>query len=290
MEYDKKPLSSPEPTAQWGAKNSVFIDLFNIPEYRLQLYKALHPEDTKTTEKDIELITLNPVLLNMMYNDLGMLVKDRLLIFVEAQSTWSINILLRILMYTANTYHDYITERQMNVYGRKKLRVPSPEFYVIYTGDKKLDKDVLSLREDFFCDPKAQLDLYVKVIHTENKDDIIGQYIIFAHVYDEQIKIHGRNRIAAENAIRICQDNGILKEYLKSRQKEVITMMITLFDQDYVLKAYIKDEKRESEIKGLIEAYQELGASCEEAASRIEKKYNLDKEEAEEYLEEYWQK
>ncbi len=52
------------------------------------------------------------------------------------------------------------------------------------------------------------IDLKAKIIYAENKKDIIGQYIIFCHVFDEQRKIHGRNKSAVENTIRICQNEG----------------------------------------------------------------------------------
>lgn len=44
-------LDDNEPTTKWVAKASVFTDLFSDPTYTLQLYQALHPDDTTTTEK-----------------------------------------------------------------------------------------------------------------------------------------------------------------------------------------------------------------------------------------------
>ncbi|MBQ3396638.1 MAG: hypothetical protein IJG55_10015, partial [Synergistaceae bacterium] len=229
-----------------GAKNTVFLDLFSIPKYRLQMIQTLHPEMTDIKEEDIKLVTLNHVMINGLYNDLTLLVRDKLIIFVEAQSTWSINIILRILLYLAATYRDYIFEQGLNIYGSKTLIIPEPEFYVIYTGSRKIKRDIISLRQDFWHNPTAKLDLIVRVINSENKYDIVGQYIIFSHVFDEQVKIHGRKEIAIENAIRICQDSGVLKEYLESRKKEVMNIMTLLFDQDYADEI----QRRECEERG----------------------------------------
>ena len=192
-----------EVKSKWDAKNTVFIDLFHIPEYRLQLFQALHPEMTDVTVEDITPVTLNPVILNLSYNDLGMLVRGKLLIFVEAQSTWSINILIRILLYLAMTYQNYITDNKLYVYGSKKLEMPEPEFYVIFTGHRKFEKDTISLKEDFWNNPEAKVDLTAKVIYAENKADIIGQYIIFSHVLDRQIQKFGRTKTVVEETIRI---------------------------------------------------------------------------------------
>ena len=42
-----------------------------------------------------------------MYNDLGFSVKDKIFILTEAQTTWSVNIVIRMFMYLAETYHAY---------------------------------------------------------------------------------------------------------------------------------------------------------------------------------------
>ena len=78
-------------TVKRKAKDSVFTDLFSKPKYLLQLYRALHPEDRDVTEKSIKNVTIKNILLNQGYNDLGFQVGDRLVVLVEAQSTWTVN-------------------------------------------------------------------------------------------------------------------------------------------------------------------------------------------------------
>ena len=303
-----------------GSKDTVFLNLFSIPKYQLQMIQTLHPEMSGLKEDDIKLVTLNHVLINGVYNDLALLVRDKLIIFAEAQSTWSINILVRILMYLSYTYHDYIIENGLNVYGSKKILVPEPEFYVIYTGKRKISKDIISLRQDFWHNPNAKVDILVRVIHSENKNDIIGQYIIFSHVFDEQVKIHGRTMEAAENTMRICQDNDVLREYLESRKKEVITIMMVLFDQEYATEKYgderekkgkkigekegekrgrkigeIEGEKKGKKI-GRIEGAMEntvrmcrrFGATIEEAINMLAKDFGLTAENAAQYVNKLW--
>ena len=64
-------LAAPEEKLNRNIKDSVFCDLFSRPEYLLQLYRALHPEDTETGMEDITLVTLSRVVAKAMYNDLG---------------------------------------------------------------------------------------------------------------------------------------------------------------------------------------------------------------------------
>ena len=72
-----------------NVKAGVFTDLFEDKRYLLLLYKALHPEDASATEAYLTNVTCRSVLANTLYNDLGFFVRNKLVILVEAQSTWS---------------------------------------------------------------------------------------------------------------------------------------------------------------------------------------------------------
>ncbi len=94
--------------AKRTAKNSVFLDLFQDKKNLLKLYKTLHPEDEDATEETLDIVTIDNVLTDNLYNDLGIMVgNNRLLLLLEAQSLWSVNILIRILLYLAQSYHEY---------------------------------------------------------------------------------------------------------------------------------------------------------------------------------------
>ena len=76
-------------TIKRNIKDSVFTHLFQEPKYIVELYKALHPEVNNITEEDIEIVTIENVLSDGIYNDLGFLVNNSLIVLAEAQSTWS---------------------------------------------------------------------------------------------------------------------------------------------------------------------------------------------------------
>ena len=193
-----------------NAKDSVFCDLFEDPKYLLQLYQSLHPEDTEVTVNQISNVTLKNVLLDQMYNDLGFVVGSRLLVLVEAQSTWSVNIAVRALMYLANTWQEYIEEKELNIYGSKKISLPRPELYVVYTGDRKEHPEWIDLSEEFFAGQDPFVNVKVKVLYGDEKHDIISQYVTFTKVYNEQVKLLGRTKEAVLETIRICKQQNIL--------------------------------------------------------------------------------
>ena len=220
---------------KFAGKDTVFRDIFSIKKYLYQMYQALHPEDTTIEQNDLDIVTLQSILLNGVYNDLGFLVRgSQLMILVEAQSTWSPNIIIRALMYLMNTYQDYFSQHKIMLYGNGKASMPKPELYVIYTGDRGSHPDVLSLQEEFFSDTDCCIEAKVKVLYLGDGHDIINQYIGFCRVFNEQIALHGRTPEAAEEIIRICCDRNLLKEYLTERKREVERIMLTLFDQEYV--------------------------------------------------------
>ena len=223
-------------------KDSVFTNLFQDKKYLLQLYQALHPEDSGVTEDDIKDITIKHILVDADYNDLGFSIGDRLVILVESQSSWTVNIIIRALMYLIQTYHDYFKRTRQNLYGSKKVNMPKPEMYVIFTGEKPENPpDVVTLSKDFFDGEKIAIDAEVKVLYQEDDSNIIGEYIIFCKVYNEQRKRYGQTKEAILETIRICKDRNILKEYLESREQEVVDIMMTLFDDEEIWEAYAKD-------------------------------------------------
>ena len=229
------------------AKDSVFTNLFTIPKYRYQLFKELHPEVKGITEDDIEIVTLEHVLMNNEYNDLGLLAGDHFLILAEAQSTWSVNILIRFLLYLASTYKDYIEAKEISLYGTKKAVIPKPELYLIYSGNKGKKPEVLSFTKEFFGGYESAVEIKAKVIYGDNKKhDMISQYIAYCRVLDMQVKKFGRTKKAIEETIGICSDKDILKEYLENHRKEVVDIMTQLYDREREMKLYVKEREQEA--------------------------------------------
>ena len=269
-------------------KDSVFRNLFSQKEYLLQLYQALHPEDKNATKADLEYVTLQNIMINADYNDLGFLIGNRLMILAEAQSTWCVNIIVRCVMYLAQTWKDYFIRTKQSVYSTTALNFPEPELYVIYTGNEVIEKKVLRFSEEFFNGEGCAIDVKVKIIYDGKDNDIISQYVAFTKVYDEQVKLYGRTREAVTNTINICKDRDVLKEYLESREKEVVDMMMTLFDEEQVMRAYVESEKKEAAVISAIEMCQEIGLPISETIKKIAGKYKLEENDAETRVQKYW--
>ena len=274
MDQEVKNISSdaekkPEQVAKYTAKDSVFTSLFREPKYLLQLYQALHPEDHEATEDSIKNVTITNVLLDQYYNDVGFQIGEKIVILVEQQSSWSINIVVRCLLYLAQTYQEYFESTKQNVYGSKKLELPKPEMYVIFTGNRKTRPEYLYLSKEFFGGDDSVLDVKVKMIYDGKEGDIINQYVTFTKIYNEQVKLHGRTREAVLETIRICKDQNVLGEYLSGREKEVVDIMMTLFNEEYILKTYVESREKEAFEKakiGTAQRLHEMGISLQDIA------------------------
>ena len=242
-----------EVKAKRTAKNSVFLDLFQDKKNLLKLYKTLHPEDTDATEDILDIVTIDNILTDNLYNDLGIMVgNNRLLLLLEAQASWTVNILIRILLYLAQSYHEYFERTSQSLYKSTKVKMPKPELYIIYTGNKDRKPETISLSQEFFYGADIDIEVKARVIYESDTEDIINQYIIFCKVFDEQRKQYGMTEQTVKETIRICKDRNILKEYLISREVEVVTIMMSLFDDEQIMRTYAKDMARETTKKNAI--------------------------------------
>ena len=247
-----------EEVVKYTVKDSLFTNLFREKKYLIQLYRALHPEDKKATEGDLQDVTISNVLVNDIFNDVGFRVGSTLLILIESQATWTVNIIFRALMYLVQTYREYFKETKQDVYKSKKLKMPVPELYVIYTGARKDRPEEISLSKEFFDGKEICLDVKVKMIYDGKEGDIINQYVRFTKVCNEQVSLYGRTRKAIKATIRICKDSDVLKEYLESKEQEVLDMLMELYDQEEVMRSYVESERYEAENATKIETAQRL--------------------------------
>lgn len=228
-----------------------------------RLYTEFHPEDADIMLEDIKMETLESVMVNTLYNDLGFMVRDKLMVLAETQSDWCPNMTLRMLFYLSETYRRYITDTEQSEHSPRKLKLPKPELYVVYTGRKAVPV-VLSMNEEFFGGD-SPIDIRIKVLR-EVDETICGEYVGFCHVYDEQRKIYHDSTECAKKTVEIAMERGYLTEFLYQHRAEVITMMEELFDEEYARKRYEAAER-----KYYREEYQKQLAE-EVAKSRVESK------------------
>ncbi len=242
---------------KYNIKDSVFRMLFSMPKYRLELYKVLLREED-ATEEEIEDSTLKNFLVNGKHNDIAIRKDDEFLILTEAQDTWSLNILLRMLFYSTEILERISHKEKKDLFRSKKAIIPEPVFYVIYTGPNKELKGEYSLADEFFP-KKRKLDLRVIVINKGScKGDIVDQYIDFTKEVHNIIDEKGIGNITNDDTLALverCIRKGTLAEFLTERLEEVMTLMHKIFNEDNYLNGIKYDAYQEGEAKGKKEGH-----------------------------------
>ncbi len=220
-------------------KDTVFVDLFgkdiNAKQNFLRLYNALHGTDLSDTA-ELKNIELEQVIYTGLRNDISFMVDNKLIVLAEHQSTVNENMPLRFLEYIARLYEK--TQDVKNRYSRKLIKIPTPEFFVFYNGVENYPTEKTLKLSDAFLEyeEEAALDLIVKVFNiNKNKNSpllkkckTLNEYSIFV---EETRKLYKEDpEKGFETAIKNCISNGILKEYLERKTKEVHNMLIAEYD------------------------------------------------------------
>ena len=141
-----------------------------------------------------------------------------------------------MLLYLAATYKEYVEECKLNLYGTAPVKIPRPELYVVYTGDRTDVPEALRLSDLY--EGTGTVDVEVKALRGNGTGDIVDQYVRFCRISDEERKKHGRSRKAIEETLRRCMEEKVLAPFLATRQKEVAEIMVTLFDQEKIMELH----------------------------------------------------
>jgi hypothetical protein len=230
-------------------KDSVFSWLFSNPDTLRELYGALSGV-TLPPDIPITINTLKGVLFRGRMNDISFLVGNLLVVLIEHQSTINENMPLRLLLYIANIYE--ILTGEKNIYRRKRITLPRPEFIVLYNGAAPYPDETTLKLSDAFNDPAilglcrsgiVPLELRVKVYninrgHNEGiirRCETLAGYSAFIATVREY-EGEGKSREESiERAIQDCIKRNILKEFLEIHTTEVMSMLFTEWNWDDAL-------------------------------------------------------
>ncbi|UTC89569.1 hypothetical protein E4N87_02175 [Treponema denticola] len=234
-------------------KDSVFVDLFSEDEKAkenfLSLYNALH-ETSLPLSSPVENIRLDNVMYMNIINDVSCLVDGKIIVLAEHQSTINENMPLRFLQYISRLYEKL--QAPADRYLRKLSKIPTLEFYIFYNGIEDYpETTTLKLSDAFITRPKLiPLELEVKVYNiNKNKETevlsrckTLEEYSLFVEEVRKQTQLDSENGFT--NAVKICIEKGILKEYLMRKSREVINMLVAEYDYDTDIAVQRAEERQ----------------------------------------------
>ena len=118
-------------------RDALFRRIFNEKSVLLELYNALNQTDYDDADELI-FYTIDDVIYLGYKNDVSFIVRGTLNLY-EHQSTLNPNMPIRGLIYFGKQYESYIKQNNMNIYGKKLLSLPFPQFVIFYNGVEPLE-------------------------------------------------------------------------------------------------------------------------------------------------------
>ena len=137
------------------------------------------------------------------------------------------------------------------------------------------------------------------MLRDDGTGDILDQYVRFCKIADEQRGKYGLTQQAIDETIRICIAENVLAPFLASRQKEVLEIMVTLFDQekiaeihDYNVAKVARQEGhqlgREEGIRAMVSTLRSMSVEQKQIAQKLVEQFGLLPQAAEEKVKQYW--
>ena len=218
-------------------KSSVFTALFDAPDKLISLYNAV-TSSRLALNTSVKIATLEDVLFNDRQNDLAFVLDGKIVVLAEHQSTISKNLPLRLLIYVARVYEKLVDNDA--VYMRKLLKIPQPNFIVLYNGTEEYpDEETLRLSDAYDDLPEAvasfggSLELTVRVVNINEgrNEDIVKKSVeLYGYVrFIGKVRTNLNSGLglgaAVTQAVKDCEKEGILADFLKSHSSEVINML-----------------------------------------------------------------
>ena len=229
-------------------KDSVFVDLFYQDETAkknlLSLYNALHDTNYED-ETIIRKVKIDDVLYKNFKNDISCEVNGQVLVFGEHMSTINRNMPLRCLMYVGRAYEQLVDSKAR--YRMTLVKIPTPEFYVFYNGEKEQPLEQVLTLSDAFMNPVGEnsVELKVKVININSdkahevldKCGILKEYSQFIST----VRKYSDEEGAIKKAIKECIEKGILADYLKRKGSEVENMLIAEYSYEEDMQVKLQE-------------------------------------------------
>ena len=261
---------------KYAIKDSIFSSLAKRKKWLREIYLSLYPRDKEIKEDDLELITLDSIFVNGIYNDLSFRVRDKLVVFIECQSTWSPNMPYRMIEYYGETIKKLFVEWSNKKYRNSKDSFPDPYFFCLYTGTKNDIPPYLygssnkGTKKNEFCMP-------VKIIWKKTAKGILKEVCLFSEIYDRNRENNGRTEIAIQKTIEECIESEILVDFIKEHKEEVDEIMRNM-SQEKRIRKFIDFSREEGREEGMKEGMKEGIVSEALRTEDIIKNYGLPKD------------
>lgn len=261
-------------------KDGLFRDYFSDKNRLLDLCNALLETDGKNPD-EIVVNTLDGVFFGKLKNDLSCVYRNNFLVMIEHQSTPNENMPLRMLFYVAELLKQYIEPFKEKIYRLNQIELPTPKFYLFYNG-RKNEPEQRQMKLSTAFKNISGLELVVNFYNLNEgkneeflkKSQSVHNYCFFVNRVEKNLREGMIREKAIDEAINYCINSDVMAEYLKTRRKEVISMLGFEYDEDLAIKVQREEAHAIGLAEGIAEGI-EKGLAEGREESKIEMVKNL---------------
>ena len=238
-------------------KDRVSRLLFRDKHRLLEIYNALN----RTNYSDVDGLTtttLENAIYMKMKNDVSFVIDCSMCLY-EHQSSYCPNMPLRGFLYLADLYKKYIRNADLSV--SRRIKIPTPHYIVFYNGLEREEEEFVQKLSDSFEDGKEGcMELTVRIIninygHSKELMDrcrSLADYAYFVAEIRKRLEYMSFQE-AVVQAVDICIEKNVLREFLLEQKAEVIAMSIYEYNEEYVRKVLMEDGEERGYTRGRAE-------------------------------------
>ena len=214
-------------------------------------------------------------------------------------------------MYNGKLYGKYIEKNNLNIYGKKLVKLPVPQYVVFYNGDNNHeDEETLRLSDAFEGNENPEgyewTARMININYGRNRELMekckpLRDYAILVDKIKRYTKEKQNIEEAVEQAIKECIEEDVLADFLRIHKAEVMDVCITEYNEERVMDAMRSDAfedghslglqkghslglqegqdiERIHGIRNLIQVALDLGADIEVAVAKATEQYQETKQ------------
>lgn len=251
-------------------KDRLFRAIFGSPErkeYALALYNAINRTHYENAQ-DLQIYTIEDAVYMGMKDDVAFIFANMLNLY-EEQSTLNPNMPLRGLLYLSKQYEKYIQDSKIDLYRTTLQSIPTPQYYVFYSGLQKVPARFQLRLSDAFLTPTENPPCLEVLAMVLNINYVVNEALMQACKpladyarFVKYVRMNQADGLALPSAVDAAVDRAIqddlLDGFFRGHKAEVVGMVLAEYNEEQTQKNWFEDGKAEGRAEGLAEGRAEM--------------------------------
>ena len=275
-------------------KDRLFRFIFKEKSALLSLYNAINDSNYDNLD-ELEIYTMEDYVYMGMKNDVSFLIDWNINLF-EHQSTYSLNMPLRGLLYIASNLKKFVEMNRLDMYASRRLSLPIPRYYVFYNGTKTMpEEEIMYLTDSMPMENAKDISCVEFKAHILNINEgynpkmmercpLLKEYAIIVSDVRKNLADDLPLAEAVDYAVEQCiRRDGPLADVLRGHRAEVTDTMLKEYDEIFHIECEKKISREEGRAEERINTERERQRAevAEQKAEAAEQKAEAAEQKAE---------